>query len=258
MITPEMTAVTVVSLPGARDRRARFAAAASDAPLAWTFFDARTSIAAPLQYDERRARRTHGRTLTPGEIGAYASHYAVWEQFLASKLPQTIVFEDDVVVDWALVAQLAALDFSAMGLWYMRLFAKIPPRFRKLRIPLVDRYHHLIRITSYALGTQAYVLTREGAERFMGGAKAIESPIDVYMDKYWRHGVPNVALYPFPVFERFEPSTIGETRFEKQRVPVADRFALITRRLQDRVAMVRHGMGLDPGGMERALLNRLR
>jgi glycosyl transferase family 25 len=257
MITPEMAAVTVVSLPDARDRRARFVAAASDAPLAWTFFDARTAIAEPLHYDERRARRTHGRTLSAGEIGAYASHYAVWEQFLASKLQQTIVFEDDVVVDWALVARLAALDFSAMGLWYMRLFAKIPPRFRKLRSPFIDRYHHLIRITSYALGTQAYVLTREGAERFMRGAKEIESPVDVYMDKYWRHGVPNLALYPFPVFERSDASTIGEARFEKQRIPVADRFALFSHRLQDRFAMVRHALGLDPGGMERAALNRL-
>lgn len=257
MLTSEITGVTVVSLPGARERRARFAAAAVDAGVPWTFFDARTAIAAPLHYDERRARRTHGRTFSAGELGAYASHYAVWEQFLASNLRQTIVFEDDVVVDWALVARLADLDFSAMGLWYMRLFAKIPPRFRKLRTPFIDRYHHLIRITSYALGTQAYVLTREGAERFMCGAKEVESPIDVYMDKYWRHGVPNLALYPFPVFERFDISTIGETRFEKQRIPIADRFALFTRRLQDRAAMVRHRLGLDPGGMERAVLNRL-
>ncbi len=140
----------------------------------------------------------------------------------------------------------------------MRLFAKIPMRFRKLRCPLIDRYHHLISITSYALGAQAYILTRDGAERFMRGATEVESPIDVYMDKYWRHGVPNIALYPFPVFERFDSSTIGETRFERQAIPAADRLALISLRLRDRFAMVKHALGLDPSGHERALLRRLR
>ena len=139
----------------------------------------------------------------------------------------------------------------------MRLFAKIPARFRKLRVPFIDRYHHLIRITSYALGTQAYLITRDGAERFLRGATQVEAPIDVYMDKYWRHGVPNLALYPFPVFERFESSTIGETRFDKQPIPLADRLPLFARRLQDRFAMVRNSLGLDPGGLERAVLRRL-
>ncbi len=257
MTTSGTTCVTVVSLPGARERRARFAAGAADAGVPWTFFDALTAIGTPLGYDERRARRTHGRTLTPGELGAYASHYAVWHRFLDSTFGQMIVFEDDVAVDWAFIAQLASVDFSAMGIAYMRLFTKIPARFRKLRCPFIDRYHHLIRITSYALGAQAYLITREGAERLLQRAARVDCPVDTYMDKYWRHGVPNLAIYPFPVFERFDASTIGETRFEKQSLPAADRLPLLVRRLQDRFAMVRNALGLDPGGFERALLRRL-
>jgi glycosyl transferase family 25 len=256
-MTSAATGVTVISLPRAGERRAHFAAAAANAGLPWEFFDARTGIAAPLQYDERGARRTHGRVLTAGELGAYASHYAVWERLIASKLPQMIVLEDDVVVDWTLIARLASMDFAGMGISYMRLFAKIPPRFRKLRCPFIDRYHHLIRITSYALGTQAYLITREGAERFMSGAQRVESPIDAYMDKYWRHDVPNLALYPFPVFERFDSSSIGEARFERRPIPIADQLALISRRMQDRFAMVKHASGLAPGRLERALLRRL-
>ena len=251
------TSVTVISLPGTPERRARFAAGAADAGLPWTFFDARTSVTAPLTYDERRARRTHGRTLTVGEIGNYASHFAVWQRFLASDAAQMIVFEDDVTVDWTFVRHIASLDFSAMGLSYLRLFTKIPARFRKVRCPFIDRYHHLIRITSYALGTQAYLVTRDGAERFVEGASHVDSPVDTYMDKYWRHGVPNLAVYPFPVFERCDPSTIGEARFEKQAIPVSDRLPLIFRRLRDRVAMVQNALGRDPGGIERAMLRRL-
>ena len=257
MLQDTKPAIAVVSLPSAEVRRALFAKFAADATLPWEFFDARTAIAPPLRYEPAVARRVHGRTLTDGELGAYASHHAVWQQLADSNAPQMIVLEDDVVADWALLSQLATLDFSAMGVDYLRLFTKIPPRFRKLRCPFLDRYHHLIRITSFALGTQAYLFTREGAQRLLKHAAQIESPVDAYMDKYWRHGVPNLALYPFPVFERFDASSIGETRFEKQPIPLPDRVALFSRRLQERFAMVRNALGLDPNGIERQLLRKL-
>ena len=194
----ERPAVAVVSLPSAHARRAQFAKFAADTPVPWTFFDARTAIAQPLRYHASIARRVHGRELSDGELGAYASHHAVWRQLVDSNQQQIIVLEDDVVADWPFIAQLATLDLSAMGIDYLRLFTKIPPRFRKLRRPFLDRYHHLIRITGFALGTQAYLLTRQGAQRLLKHAEQIESPVDAYMDKYWRHGVPNLALYPFP------------------------------------------------------------
>jgi glycosyl transferase family 25 len=253
----ERPAVAVVSLPSAHARRAQFAKFAADTPVPWTFFDARTAIAQPLRYHASIARRVHGRELSDGELGAYASHHAVWRQLVDSNQQQIIVLEDDVVADWPFIAQLATLDLSAMGIDYLRLFTKIPPRFRKLRRPFLDRYHHLIRITGFALGTQAYLLTRQGAQRLLKHAEQIESPVDAYMDKYWRHGVPNLALYPFPVFERFDVSSIGESRFDKPPIPFQDRIALISRRLQERVAMVRNALGFDPGGIERQLLRKL-
>jgi glycosyl transferase family 25 len=253
----ETSAITIISLRSAGARRAHFAKFADDPALAWSFFDALTGIEPPLEYDPAAVRRVHGRGLTPGELGVYASHVAVWQRLLDSNERQMLVFEDDVVADWPLIARLAAYDFSAIGINYLRLFTKIPPRFRKLKTPFLDRYHHLIRITGFALGTQAYMITRSGAERLLKHAARIECPVDAYMDKYWTHGVPNLALYPFPVFERFDASSIGEARFEKQPMPVADRFALFRRRLHERFAMVRNAMGFDPGGIERELLRKL-
>jgi glycosyl transferase family 25 len=249
--------IAVISLRSAGARRVHFSKSAADTALAWSFFDAHTAIAAPLEYDAAGARRVHGRGLTPGELGVYASHAAVWRQLLDSNERQMMVFEDDVVADWPLIERLASYDFSAIGVDYLRLFTKIPPRFRKMKSPFLDRYHHLIRITGFALGTQAYMITRSGAERLVKHASRIECPVDAYMDKYWTHGVPNLALYPFPVFERFDASSIGEARFEKQPMPVADRVALFRRRLQERVAMVRNAMGFDPDGIERELLRKL-
>jgi hypothetical protein len=33
------------------------------------------------------------------------------------------------------------------------------------------------------------------------------------MDRTWDHGLLNLALYPFPIYERYQPSSIGEGRF---------------------------------------------
>jgi glycosyl transferase family 25 len=249
--------VQVVSLLSARERRESFAAFAAGSSIPWSFLDASAELGPRLRYDANIARRVHGRTLSAGEIGAYSSHVAIWRSLLESNQRQVIVFEDDVVADWPLIARLATIDFSEMGIDYLRLFTKIPARFRKLRSPFFDQYHHLIRFTGFALGTQAYLLTRDGARRLLSHAAQIECPVDAFMDKYWQHGVPNIALYPFPVFERFDASTIGESRFERQPIRVADRLPLIARRLQERLAMVQNAMGFDPGGLERALLRRL-
>jgi glycosyl transferase, family 25 len=255
--TKVFSAVKVVSLPDARDRRDKFLESAATTDLPWAFFDACTGAAAPLAYDDAGARRVHGRVLQAGEIGTYATHFAAWQWLLDSEFEQMIVFEDDVVADWPMIAQLAHTDFSAMGIHYLRLFTKIPARWRKLKTPFFDRYHHLIRITSFALGTQAYLISREGAAKLVRHGAHIDCPVDAYMDKYWRHGVPNLALYPFPVFERFQPSTIGEARFEKEHLAALDRLALFSRRLRERFAMVRNALGFDPDGVERALLRRL-
>ena len=87
----------------------------------------------------------------------------------------------------------------------------------------MDRYHHLIRCTGYALGTQAYLLTRNGAEKLLRSGQRVRYPIDAFLDRYWEHGVPNLALFPFPVFERCQPSSIGAARFAAERTPLAAR-----------------------------------
>src|ERR1039458_3183277 len=112
MTDVERTAVGVISLRAAHDRRATFAAFAADTSVPWSFIDALTALAPPLHYDESDARRVHGRTLTEGELGSYASHVAAWEWLLESQYQQLIVFEDDVVVDWPLIAPLRGEEVS--------------------------------------------------------------------------------------------------------------------------------------------------
>jgi glycosyl transferase family 25 len=217
----ETTKIWVVSLANAVERRAEFARRApSDAP-AWEFFDAHTTLAPVLLHDSKAARATHGRTLRGGELGCYSSHHALWQWLLDSDCEQMVVLEDDVQVDWKFIEFLIERNFADLKVAYLRLFAKIPSRWRYVASPFLGRYHHLIRFTGYALGTQAYLLTKDGAARLLRHAQTVRYPIDVFMDRYWQHGVPNLAIYPFPVIESFQPSSIGQARFEREPIPLA-------------------------------------
>ena len=80
---------------------------------------------------------------------------------------QLIVLEDDVVVDWEFIREISAIQLAGRGIEYLRLFAKMPAPWRFIASPYFDKYRHLIRFTGYALGTQAYVLSKTGAQRLI-------------------------------------------------------------------------------------------
>lgn len=221
MSAAPQTKIWVISLANAAERRAQFGRRAGDAAVAWEFFDAHTQLAPTLTHDNGSTRATHGRTLRAGELGCYSSHYALWQWLVDSDCEQMIVLEDDVQVDWSFVSFLSEKNFAEFNISYLRLFAKIPARWRYVASPFLDRYRHLIRYTGYALGTQAYLLTKTGASQLLREGQTVRYPIDVYMDRYWEHGVPNLAIYPFPVYEIFQPSSIGQARFEREAIPAA-------------------------------------
>jgi glycosyl transferase, family 25 len=207
------TAIRVISLSEALHRRQAFARSAGEAGCDWEFFNAHTTPMHGLSYDEKRVAGIYGRKLHPGELGCYSSHFDLWRWLVQADCEQLIVLEDDVVVDWEFIRDISAIAMASRGIEYLRLFAKMPAPWRIIASPYFDQYRHLIRFTGYPLGTQAYVLSKSGAERLLSHGSNIEAPVDVYMDRTWDHGLLNLAVYPFPVYERYQRSSIGEGRF---------------------------------------------
>src|SRR5262249_51227961 len=142
---------------------------------------------------------------TQAEIGCFVSHFRVWKHFLATSADQLLVLEDDVFVDWNAVRPLLERRLPS-HIDYLRLFAKRAAPSRELGWLLGRR---LIQYLHYSYGTQAYLLTRDGALRFVRAASEIARPIDDFMDRAWDHGIPNLAWFPFPVLELSHESTIG-------------------------------------------------
>ena len=174
-------------------------------------------MSADLNYVESDAIVARGRTLYPGELACYSSHYAVWKRALQEDADQVLVLEDDVAVDWGFVRLMIDNNLACSGINYLKLFNKNMTPFKVL----TDNFHQrsLIDCRGFAYGMQAYMLTRVGVECFMTICKTIRRPIDDEMDRSWAHGIPTLCVFPFPAYERYGQSTLGKDRYERRPVP---------------------------------------
>jgi glycosyl transferase family 25 len=229
------TSIRVITLDTSVDRRRAFTQMARDIKLDWAFFPAHTSLAEPLRYGERAAVRRSGRPLSPAEIGCYTSHFKIWEWLSNSDLDQAIIFEDDVIVDWALIEKLVITRFSDHGVGLLRLHTYGPFRWSIVKYKFFSSNNHLVRLIGMVPGAAAYVLSKAAARTLVLKYSFIAAPLDWVLSRYWEHGVINYCMFPFPVIERDGPSTIGDERYAvSQRAVVDDRVARIGWRISDR------------------------
>lgn len=238
------TKVLVISLPDAAHRRATFTERARGTAIQWTWFDAHRELAPELTHDPDDAIVAKGRPMYPGELGCYSSHYAAWQAFLESGAPQLLVLEDDTIVDWGFLEKLVAVDLQAAGVPYLRLYAKRPCAFREVLRDAVEQQRTLIQYLDRPLGTQGYVMTREGAQRFVRHCRRVRRPLDDELDRSWEHGVACLGIFPFPLIEQSTASTIGPARFERFRIPGRLRLRRQAMKMRDRALKLRERIHL--------------
>lgn len=190
-------------------RRATFHQPEPGLQLNWKFMDAATQLVDGIEFDAKLSYRHSKRRLSQPEIGCHCSHMLAWREFLASDCSQLVVLEDDVHADWDYLAQAASIDWSRLGIDYLKFFLKYPAKFDVLAwsYPIVDR--HLVQYRTLALGTQTYLLTRRAAERFEQSFRVISRALDVEMDRAWATGIPVVGLTPPASVEMTRPSTMS-------------------------------------------------
>lgn len=228
------TMVRVISMASAAERREQFAATAAGVDLPWAFFDGLTAPMPPLVHEPKAALVRAGRALRQGELGCYASHYALWQEFLATSAEQLLVFEDDVLVDWVAVQRVAAQNLASLGVHVLKLFSTFPIQARTVRHKFYSDHSHLVRVQGYCYGTQAYILTRTGARALVDSCAVLDMPIDWAMSRYWAYGHANYAVIPYPVIERLVPSSIGHPPAHRASHAVALRGQRLVWRLRDR------------------------
>ena len=119
-------AVMVISLPNS-ERRAAIVEQFAKLGFDWQFFDALRTPPSDIPYDPAKARRCHGRELSPGELGCYASHRALWHIVAESaSLKAMLILEDDVLLYPHFFSQIELVAAAAARYPYLRLYARYP------------------------------------------------------------------------------------------------------------------------------------
>jgi glycosyl transferase, family 25 len=207
--------IVVISLPGAIQRRRNIEAMFEGTGLNWSYFDAHNALKHPgLRYDLAEVKRLFGRTLTGPEIAVCSSHVAVLSDFLErGKSDYVLVLEDDVIFD----TDFPLDEFSAFcaenGMDYVRLFGKHYANAVRLGF-FFDR--SIVRFTTSPAGAQAYLMSKPGARKFLENYTSIDATVDLAMDEFWETGLPIYSIFPYPIIERYSPTSIpvNESRGE--------------------------------------------
>ena len=116
--------IVVISLSGATERRRKISAQFANFPLAWSFFDAHTSLENDdLSYNEGEILRHFGRKLSGPQQAVWSSHYTVIKRFLdESPSEYLLVLEDDVILDTDFPLEPIAELCAEKGINYLRLY----------------------------------------------------------------------------------------------------------------------------------------
>lgn len=215
--------IFVINLRTSPERRAACETQLSRLGLTATFVDAvdgRTMGEAEIAaiVDEPGRLRRAPKPLSKAEVGCYLSHLAVLEKIVAEDLPQALVMEDDLLAGDSLPGVLDALAAKTLPPYDMIKLGISEPQVKAFTpiLPLAGDAQ-LVRHHNVVNSNLAYVITKAGAERFLRYARPIRYPVDVAMNRSWRHGLDILAVRPWPVLPNpaFN-STIGEDRFEEK------------------------------------------
>ena len=225
-------AVRVISLPGS-PRRDGMARQLDAIGLDWRFFDALTCPPADIPYDPRQAMRAMGRPMSAGELGCFASHRALWREMAESPPARLmLILEDDLLLDPHFFARMDDIATAAIRYPYLRLYA-LRPGHLHTEDTFLERY--VGRFTGRADGTQAYFLRQDGALRLIESIRSVARPVDKELDRYWAHGLPIRAVFPFPVLELDNGSQIGAGRFHRPPLSLTDSAGLRLTQVSERL-----------------------
>ncbi|MFC3069547.1 glycosyltransferase family 25 protein [Phenylobacterium soli] len=215
--------IFVINLKTSPERREAAAAQLRRVGLTPTFVEAVDGRKLPAEEIARlvdapgRLRRAP-KPLSAAEVGCYLSHWNVLERMLAEGHSQALVMEDDLLAGEELPAVLDGIADKVLPPYEMIKLGISEPLTKDFTaiLPLTEA-SALVRHHNVVNSNLAYVITAEGARRFMSYGRPIRYPVDVAMNRSWRHGLDILAVRPWPVLPNpaFN-STIGEDRFEEK------------------------------------------
>jgi glycosyl transferase family 25 len=213
--------VWLINLQSAEERRAAMSGRLAGLGLPYRLFpaiDGRTEEARLRpRVDEAAYARNMGQPLLPGKMGVYASHVAVWEEFLASPFDTALILEDDVVFHDDFLEALE-LGLQAGAHWDILRFTHI-----RAKLPVSQGRVGPYRLTCYIgpfTGNGCYLIRREVAGRLLPAIWPQTRALDHELNRFFRHDLRLCGLEPWPAHvDDGGHSTITGAAFADVRKP---------------------------------------
>jgi glycosyl transferase family 25 len=188
--------------------------------------------------------------LRPGEIGCYASHLAIYQDMASGAVASpALILEDDVGVPPDLARLLPDLIDALPAGWDMVRLHN-PSKRAFLPVGRVGDAHWLCRYSVIPSGSGATLVSRSGAQKFLGGKGVRDMPIDQDMRRAWAFGLDVYGVTPAPFAHNvLEGSTIESGPALPDRARRARKRRLRAMRFFDLPARWRMGVrefGLGP------------
>ena len=188
------------------------------------FFDAvdaqKINLLQHKDYNGLIRRLCYGKDLAPGELGCFLSHRAVLKKIVDKKIPTSLIFEDDVILQKDFNSVLVNLINCPYPWEAVRFLGK--PKIATLmqrKIIKIYKNYYLTRLATSPGGAYAYLISYSGAKKLLKSMSNITCPIDTIMGLPWRSGLEVLTIQPaIASWDNSFESAIGDGRFEKNKV----------------------------------------
>lgn len=230
--------IFVISL--VRDTERREAMTKELAGIDFQFFDAVDGRELDLSKYRNRMRSDwwrvmRGREMSPGMIGCFLSHYALWERLVETGTAYAVILEDDTRLDdnftvivEKIMENAAATEWDVVVLSMKRQY----PIDRSLAS--LHGNWQLVRHRRRIGGvTRGYLIRREAAEALLHYCWRIRAPIGWLHGEWWQSGLTYLAVDPAVVRDAELLSLIGPQ--SEVRRTMSEHIAAGAYRLADRL-----------------------
>lgn len=180
-------------------------------------------------YDTDLNRTKFRRPLSPGEIGCYLSHRALWQKMVNENIEVAIVLEDDIEVEAGfpdVIQQLRRLQG-----WDMIKLSDDRDGKGDQALPLDDTYR-LVNFHKVPNCTTGYAISLSGAKKLLTRQKFYR-PVDVDLQFYNEVNLTLYSILPYTIW----PSSQFDSEIDQMSGGNRKRYTSFFRNLQYRVAL---------------------
>ncbi len=179
----------VISLKTATARREHIVQEFGKKKIGFEFFDAlMPDLARPLA--EKMQLNIQEDFLSPGELACFMSHVSIWQKMLDEHIPHLAIFEDDVYLGNAAAELLNNVGWINPNWDIIKTEAFADQVFLgNAQSEIANGMRHIVQLTGKNLGTAGYILSLEGAQKYLEYVKKIQLiPLDqVMFDEFIHH-----------------------------------------------------------------------